>query len=129
MRLKIAVSVVRSRPWAPFLKSIRNFKSLFPALAARAVYPFARRSSPSAAVADRADCQPPPGLRRLFDHLGCGSLLRCLDHAGPRNRLLSCGNLLLSRQRACLLDDRRDVFVVLRQIFDGLQSETARLDV
>ena len=51
------------------------------------------------------------------------------DHAGRRNRLLSCGNLHLSRHRACLLDDRRDVFVVLRQILDSLQSETARLDV
>jgi len=44
MRLKIAVSVVRFRPWAPFAKFSRNIKLLFPALAARAVYSFARRS-------------------------------------------------------------------------------------
>src|SRR4051812_1696422 len=44
MLLKIAVSVVRSRPSAPFAELSRDFKSLFPALAARAVYSFARRS-------------------------------------------------------------------------------------
>ena len=46
----LKINGVLARPWAPFPKFSRNFKTLFPALVARAVYSFARRSFPVAAI-------------------------------------------------------------------------------